>query len=238
MSRAASLLVALLILLLAGSFVVWPGLDLAVSGLFADGTRGFFWRDAPWLLAFEKMAWLGSRLLGAGFLVALLFALWRRGPCVGLGARGWAFLLLGLLIGPGLVANVVLKDNWGRARPRDVAAFGGTASFTPALLPATQCAKNCSFVAGDAAFGFFLSAAGYVVRASRRRRVFWSGMAAGLVFGGARVALGAHFPSDVLFAGIFMLATLAALHAALFGRKETMACWRDFGFGRAAPVKP
>ena len=70
-------------------------------------------------------------------------------------ARCW-FLVAVLVVGPGLVANSIFKDNWGRARPREVVELGGTKPFTPPLLPATSCSRNCSFVSGEASSMFVL----------------------------------------------------------------------------------
>jgi hypothetical protein len=36
------------------------------------------------------------------------------------------FILLSVILGPGLLVNLVFKDHWGRPRPRQVVALGGT----------------------------------------------------------------------------------------------------------------
>ena len=72
-------------------------------------------------------------------------------------------------LGPGLVVNGILKEHWGRARPRDVTQFGGDRRFTPALVIADQCERNCSFSAGHPSAGFALAALAYA-SISRRRR--------------------------------------------------------------------
>ena len=105
--------------------------------------------------------------------------------------------------------------------------FGGRAAFSPALIPQATAHRNGSFVAGDAAFGFYLTAFAYMF-GRNSRRVFWGGMAAGGAFGLARIMMGAHFLSDVLFAAFFMLLTIALLHALMFGRKDTRDFWRDW----------
>ena len=51
---------------------------------------------------------------------------WWRSP--GVPGRAAVFLVLSLLLGPGLLVNVILKDNWGRPRPGSVVEFGGTQS--------------------------------------------------------------------------------------------------------------
>ena len=53
-------------------------------------------------------------------------------------------------------------------------------------------------------------------------------MMAGGVFGFTRLAMGAHFLSDIIYAAFFMLVTVAAVHAAMYGRKETVERWKGF----------
>jgi lipid A 4'-phosphatase len=101
--------------------------------------------------------------------------------------------------------NGILKEHWGRARPEQV--FGGEAEFTAPLVIADECARNCSFVSGEAAAAAALA---IVVGAlswptlgprGRRRAVALLGSvasAAGLM----RVATGRHFLSDVVFAAL------------------------------------
>ena len=59
-----------------------------------------------------------------------------------------------LVLGAGLVVNGILKDDFGRARPRDIEAFGGSSQFTPAFVVSHECDRNCSFSSGDGAGAF------------------------------------------------------------------------------------
>jgi lipid A 4'-phosphatase len=144
--------------------VLWPQVDLFASGLFYREGQGFFLADNAILVALHWLAYDGARILGLGFAVLAAGAYAQQRHKGGdalffLDAKAWLFLLLALVIGPGLVANVGLKDHWGRARPREVTEFGGNAVFSPALVPHFENAHaNGSFVAGDAAFGFFITA--------------------------------------------------------------------------------
>lgn len=208
--------------------VIWPPVDLWVAGLFYRPDGGFFLADNPICVALHWGAYDGARVLGVGFAVLAVAAWARRKPLLGCDAKAWLFLLLALLIAPGLVANAGFKDHWGRARPREVTAFGGAAPFSPALIPQPHPKRNESFVSGDGAFGFFLPVFAYVVPRRRSRRVFWAMMAAGAAFGFVRIVMGAHFFSDVMYAAFFMLATVAAVHAAMYGRAETAARWRSW----------
>ncbi len=48
----------------------------------------------------------------------------------------------------------------------------------------------------------------------------------GAVFGYTRLAMGAHFLSDVIFAMLAMLAVMAVLQTAFFGKRATLQYWR------------
>lgn len=207
----------------------WPSADLAASGLFFDTSLSVFpWTAKPAMQDLNELAVHGARVLGLLLLVGVAIALIRHSSFLKLSRREWAFLLIALLVGPGLVANLVLKDYWGRARPHDVREFAGDSTFTPALVPTDQCDNNCSFVAGDGSFGFYLTAFGFIASAKRRRGLFWVGMAAGAVFGGARLMMGAHFLSDVLFSALVVIAINTLLYMLMFGRSKTLECWQSF----------
>jgi lipid A 4'-phosphatase len=210
--------------------IVVPGIDLGVSRLFFlpdanNGAGGFAWSGAP---AAELGHWLvqrGSLVLGAGLVLAFLYCAIRLRRLGGLGSVQWLFLVLALVVGPGLVVNMLFKDEWGRARPSQIQEFGGTRQFTPPLVLSNQCDHNCSFVSGDPSVGFVFHAFAYVAR-RRQRAIVGASVAAGLVIGLMRIGQGAHFFSDVLFAGVAVFAATAAVHALLFGRSATVAWWR------------
>ncbi len=229
--RLRLLAFVLLFIVPIGCLTIWPSLDLVVSGLFYRTGQGFFLADQPPLVALHLIAAKGSWALGILLALAAAYTAITRKNLFNISAKNWLFLLLALLIGPALIANVGLKDHWGRARPREIVAFGGTANFSPALFPQNTSRKNGSFVSGDAAFGFYLPSFAYVVPVSagrkKIRRFFWISIACALLFSLARLMMGAHFLSDILCAGILMLTVSAALHATMFGRQTTFSFWKD-----------
>jgi len=212
--------------------VLWPEMDLTVSGWFYRPGEGFPLARQPILVALHWLATIGVRFYVVFLLIALGLSHFKREPFLGIKRRGWLFVLLGLLLAPGLIANVTFKDHWGRARPHEVTEFGGSHPFSPALVPQENARSNGSFVAGDPSFGFYLSSFGYVVAPNRSRRFFWGGMGSGVLLGLTRIAMGAHFLSDVLFAALFMLAATAGLHMVMFGSKKTKHYWRIWLSGR------
>ncbi len=124
---------------------------------------------------------------------------------------------------PYIVANLMLKDHWGRARPRQVTEFGGSKTFTPPLIPAKQCPRNCSFVSGEAASIFLPFYAVAFVALQWDAVLVVAGTLLGLASGAVRVSQGAHFLSDVIFAGVFMALTVGLVYRAILGRVATKA---------------
>ena len=188
--------------------MAFPAIDLSVSRIFFDGE---FHLASQWWAALLKRAipWFLVASM-AGVVGVYLYGAWsKRTPRAIDGRKVW-YLLAVLVLGAGLVVNVALKDNLGRARPRDVAEFGGTARFTPAFFISHECTKNCSFPSGDAAAAFFSLA---LVRAlTRNRLLYLAAIGFGATVSLARVAVGAHFLSDVLMSYLLMSTIAAALH--------------------------
>ena len=195
---------------------VWPQLDLVVSRWFYEPDIGFAAANQPLFKILHIMATKGAWIFGLLLLGLTIFTALSRRAFGGMGAKEWLFVTLALLIGPVLIANVGFKDHWGRARPHQIVEFGGQEAFSPALIPQPVKFTNGSFVAGDPSFGFYLASFAYVAPPRRRRLMNVAGVLIGGLFGFARIAMGAHFLSDVLFSAIFMLAAPALLHVVMY----------------------
>ncbi len=89
--------------------------------------------------------------------------------------------------------------------------FGGTKAFTPPLVIAGQCPRNCSFVSGEAASTYSVFYAGAALVPQWSVALLVIGTLGGLLTGLLRMAQGAHFLSDVIFAGVFMALTVLLL---------------------------
>lgn len=197
---------------------LWPQTDLWISGLFYTQAEKFFFSQNTLSLFIHGMATTGAWIFTALCLVIMAGCfLFKKSFCF-LSAKKWLLIVAAILLGPGLVANEILKDHWGRARPSQIIDFGGTKNFTPFYQPATQCHKNCSFIGGDASFGFSLTAFAFVAAGAWRRRLWWMGLGAGAIFGINRIMMGGHFLSDTLAAALIIIFINAALYATLFGK--------------------
>ena len=198
-------------------FLALPQIDPAVVAWFYVEGEGFPLGRNP-LLRHMSSALRAAVLVGALALLGMVvWSMVSRPPPWLPPRRSAAFLLAVLLVGPGIIVNAVFKDHWGRARPAQTREFGGERTFSPPLVISDQCSRNCSFVSGDASVGFSLAALGLVF-ARRRRSWILVGLAAGVAIGILRVALGRHYPSDVIFSGVFVLLTAALLHRLMIGR--------------------
>lgn len=154
-----------------------------------------------------------------------------------LGARLWAvlhrwrlsavFILLGLVVGPGLVVNAIFKDHWGRDRPRHVETLGGQNAYQPPLV-LNEAGQGKSFPCGHCSVAFLL--AGFWLLWRRRYpRVALIALAAsvtlGALVGMARMAAGGHFLSDVLWSAWLTWLVLLVLYYFVLRipDRETMA---------------
>jgi len=194
-------------------FLFYPEIDLFVSQQFYDEESGFFYHNTSWVqFSYHLFARLHFYIFFG--LIWLIYASWRWQKTAEKDLRRrLAYLLLVLILGPGLLVSVV-KDHSGRARPSTVVEFGGDRTFTPALIPADQCARNCSFVSGHAAMGFWFIALAWALR---DRRWLWLGITIGTIVGLGRIMQGSHFLSDVVFSFWILYATSAFLGRWMLG---------------------
>ncbi len=197
--------------------VGFPGIDFAVSDLFfSSGREAFIFREQGFVeavrIAFRLVFWAGILLALAGLAIAIVQGRRLRGH----GFPHWLFVILCVIVGPGLVANTILKDNWGRARPLHIERYGGDEVYTPPLVRSDQCQRNCSFVAGEAAAIYGLGFAFAMLARRKRRDAILAACLAGSVIGLVRIGQGGHFFSDVVFAGVFMVLVVQGVYWLMF----------------------
>jgi len=207
---------AVVVFLIAATWLIAAsGADLAVSSRFYINGGWPVGDQFPWHALYKMVRFpavslaLGSLLLALYSLKDRSFLPWRRRS---------AFLVLLLIIGPGLLVNSYFKDHWGRPRPREVVQFGGQREFLQPWQKGED-GKGRSFPSGHASAAFYMTAPFFIYRRSRPRQArAW--LAGGLVFGIfmsiARIAQGGHFLSDNLWAW-GMVHLTALFLAALLG---------------------
>src|SRR5256885_10396305 len=151
----SGLVVALLVGVCVGVvFAAYPQLDIAISRVFFNEAYRVF--PVQYSLVARHLrdifSYIVVALVAPAFIaIALKIFLPRRQMLIA--GRAAIFLIATLALAPGLMANAILKDYWGRPRPAEVTEFYGPEKFVPWWDPRGTCDRNCSFVAGDGAGG-------------------------------------------------------------------------------------
>jgi lipid A 4'-phosphatase len=217
------LLIALAVAVAVGLvFGVWPDLDLELAAPFFDPARGGFWRafNPPYLRARDAVTWVIALIALPAVIAPIAKLIWPRRPLL-IPGRAILLMLITLALGPGVVTNLVLKDHWDRPRPIDVAQFGGAEHFRPWWDPRGDCPKNCSFVSGEASGAFWTLAPAAIMPPQWRALAYGAAVAFGAGVGVLRMAAGAHFFSDVVFAGVFTFLVIWLTHGWLYRWRPT-----------------
>jgi membrane-associated PAP2 superfamily phosphatase len=131
-------------------------------------------------------------------------------------ARAALFLIATLALGPGVLTNVILKDHWGRPRPIDVQQFGGDYRFVPWWDPRGDCPNNCSFIAGEPSGAFWTLAPAALAPPALQAVAYGTALVFGVALGVFRMAAGAHFFFDVVFAGVLMYLLIWTAHGLIY----------------------
>jgi lipid A 4'-phosphatase len=218
MNRALFVYIALAALTLA-VFAIWPEFDLAVARYFYHG-GGFFGRND-----FGRFGRDFFRV--TPFVVLVVYAaLWlakNRGVKLRWAPSGRAmiFLIATMIIGPGLIVNLGFKDHWHRPRPIQTQDFNGQSPFMPWYDDGGACEKNCSFVSGEAATGFWMVAPASVLLPPWRAPAMVAAFAFGFGASLLRLAFGGHYLSDVLLGGLITLIVIEIIRRILWPRAES-----------------
>jgi membrane-associated PAP2 superfamily phosphatase len=221
------LLVVLGIAAVAGlAFGLIPLLDLKIAEIFyavrdANG-NAFAWRLSPTLMTIHNIALNAGFVLVAPAVIALILKLLLPRTRMLISGRAIVFLLSTMLLAPGLLVNVVLKDHWGRPRPIDVTQFGGDQHFVAWWDPRGDCPNNCSFVSGDVATTAWTFAPAALVPPPYRALAYGAALALTVFMAAIRMMAGAHFPTDTIFAGVFTFVIVWLAYALIYRRRTRL----------------
>jgi lipid A 4'-phosphatase len=212
-------------------FAVAPGLDLAVASVFHEiGLRDSMPRlylAIEVARSFEPV--VTTLAVAPAVVVVIVKMFWPKRRTV-MSGRAALFLILTLVLGPGLLVNAVLKDHWSRPRPGMVTEFGGTMPFKPWWDPRGACQANCSFVSGETSSALWLAAPALLVPMPWRYAALGGVAVYACAVAFMRLLLGGHFLSDVIFAAIFTGLMIWTVHGLLFRWRmspsdQTMDAW-------------
>ncbi|MFZ1814308.1 MAG: phosphatase PAP2 family protein [Rhizobiaceae bacterium] len=217
-------LIALIVAAITGAiFTLAPSLDIAASALFYTETGRFALADSEFWRFIRTVFLRGFTVWYIVISVCLFISIKAGTRVLTLNWKEWCFQVFCALAGPLLLTNMVLKDHWGRWRPREILEFGGVNGFAPPLDWGGTCLDNCSFVSGEVSstvMSFFALA---LVATAWRKRLY---LITALLWGVSaliRVGQGGHFLSDAIYAGIFMVLVACAIYALMFLRAESAA---------------
>ena len=207
---------AILIVVTSVFFLLFPRTDLWFSDLFYESGNGFPMSRLGAFIALRKLGNDLTWVVAVGLALVVLGKLllpWRASL---VSPRDTLFILSTLALGPGLVANLIFKNHWGRPRPTAIGYFHGAQPFVGVWQISDGCASNCSFVSGEASSAIWLLTLAVLVPPR------WRGLAIRILAGLAvllslnRIAVGGHFLSDVLLSWWMTLAVIAVAYRVLY----------------------
>lgn len=158
--------------------------------------------------------------------------------------KSLSVIVFTLAIGSGLIVHGLLKDHWGRPRPRQTVLFGGAYPYVPFYIPHFKGTKKVaeeneaavnggqkeilrSFPCGHCTMGFFFFSLMYAFKRHGKKglSLLSLGLALGLGFflSLSRIAVGGHFLSDTLASFAIMWLTAALLDHFIFRKSPCPA---------------
>jgi lipid A 4'-phosphatase len=203
-------------------FGLYPRLDIEISAWFFDPLTKGFLAGRPtagsvnWPGFGRALAMWVVTALAAPAGIALLVKLIKPSTRMLIPARAAVLLVVTLLLAPGLLTNVVLKEHWGRPRPVDVHEFAGSDPFVAWWDPRGGCLHNCSFVAGEGSGAFWTLGPAALTPPQVRPLAYLAALGFGAATGALRIAFGGHFFSDVVFSGVFTFLIIWVFHGLLY----------------------
>lgn len=207
----------IIVCLLLNMIFIFTDIDLYLEKLFYNGE--WYLDGLPflrWMYSFAPIIPIATAITG---LFIYLYYKVKKNNLVR--QKIGAFLILSMLLGPGLVVNTLGKGFMGRPRPKHIIQFGGQEEFLPPLvlgrfiphllkdhnwgkkhlgLKFVQ-GKHNSFPSGHASVVFYLIFPYFMIK-KRKISYLMPGFIAGWIMGIVRMAQGGHFFTDIFWAFI------------------------------------
>ena len=198
-------LIVLVLLALVGTLPFWwTDLDTRAAALFYHPAAEDPWWESGrwfWVLLYQASPLIAGLLLIGSLLTIGASRIWPRLRRLQLYA---ILIMVTTLLGPGLIINGVFKDHWGRPRPHQTVALGGTQAYVPPLALTAE-GQGKSFPCGHSSVGYLLGVF-YMIWQRRRPRLALTALLASMVLGTllgiGRMSAGDHFLSDVIWSAV------------------------------------
>lgn len=200
-------IIPILLMLVITPFTPW--LDKTITGFFYDPNSADHFVSNPFLDFLYNYGFYPAWGLFIVSVIVLIFSKKWRNPSL--------VLILTFIIGAGVITHLILKDHWGRPRPKQVIEFGGTQEFRPYYSPNFfhQPVPSKSFPCGHCSTGFFFFALALVGKRLNSPVLTYAGwtlaIVLGVLLGAARIMQGAHFLSDVLMSALLLWLTALSI---------------------------
>ncbi len=187
-------------------------IDLSISSYWHSNSEGWF--SAKKL--FFKLIYIFGPLPALAVSAFALYSFIRSyfSPRIEQFRKVFLYLILLMLLGPGLIVNTLLKGQWGRPRPRNIIEFGGQYEYE-APWQMDKSSPGQSFPSGHASMGFYFFAFAFLTRRRNLTTSLLAGTAAflwGAIIGFVRIVQGGHFFTDILWAAICIWIVAAILY--------------------------
>ncbi len=211
-------------------FWQYPELDIKTSALFFNSEKGFYLAENFWvagiyhlvpivtlIVVVTLLGILSIKILHHYFPAQALLQKIKNLPTYSV----LFYLILALILGPGLVTHEIFKEGFGRPRPREISEFDGNKTYTPPWVISSQEGK--SFTSGHAAMGFYITAVALLFSKPRLRKTIYStGILLGGTIGLVRIMQGGHFLSDIAFTAFTILLLNHTLYRFFFRKRNKL----------------
>ena len=179
----------------------FTALDITLEHYFYSPEKGWILQYRPFWDFIYRFGIFPGYFLAVGGLIMISVSYWNSSYIRF--RKASLVLVFTIIVGPGILVNLVLKDHSGRPRPREITEFGGTEKYL-CICEIGKTYEGKSFPCGHCSMGFYLAIPWLFYR-KRRKILAWSflltGIAYGSLIGVSRMMAGGHFASDVIWAG-------------------------------------